>query len=263
MTSRSRTITIDESLARAVEASGHDLASVVEDALRQRLDAPVAAELPVGGDLPTLSGAFLKALLDRDAAAARAVVLAARAAVVDTADVYAEVLQPALAQIGHLWAVGEINVADEHFATALSQTLMGELRTPVTPEGGRLAVVTSTPDELHQLGTQMVADLLARDGWEVLELGAATPAPDLVELVEAECPDLVALSVTTAGRLPGLSEVIARLAGADPRPFIVVGGALMREPTAGHARELGADLVLTDVREMLPALRERFPPVEV
>src|SRR3712207_7536505 len=50
----------------------------------------------------------------------------------------------------------------------------------------RLAVVTGTPGELHALGPRVVSDLLQADGWEVLLLGAATPAPDLVALVDAE-----------------------------------------------------------------------------
>jgi len=255
-------ISIDESLARAVEAAGSDLADVVETALLRHLDTPLTVHPAPGRatDTSTLSGAFLKALLDRDGSAARAVVQAAVATGVETGDLYAEIFQPALAEVGHLWAMGEINVAEEHFATALTQGLIAELRPLVKPDGGRLAIVTSTPDELHQLGAQMVADLLAREGWEVLSLGAATPAADLLELVERECPDVVALSVTTAGRLPGLGDVLEGLHASDPRPFIVVGGALLREPAASHARDLGADLVVTDVRALVPALRERFPP---
>ena len=107
----------------------------------------------------------------------------------------------------------------------MTQALIATLAAEAAPAAGqgRMAIVTSTPDELHLLGVQMVADVLQREGWEVVNLGAATPAGDLVELVEAEVPDLVALSASTAGRLPGVEEVL---------------------------------------RELLADVRERFPPID-
>jgi methanogenic corrinoid protein MtbC1 len=106
----------------------------------------------------------------------------------------------------------------------------------------------------------MVADLLERDGWEVIALGADTPAGDLVELIELECPDLVALSTSTAGRLPGVAEVLTALRDVDPRPFVAVGGALFSSGARDLAVELGADLVGADIRQFIARMREEFPP---
>jgi methanogenic corrinoid protein MtbC1 len=207
---------------------------------------------------------YLDALLRRDARAARAVAAEAVAGGMELCDVYVDVLAPALHEVGHLWAVRRINVADEHFATTVTQGVLASLapgeRQP--PTDGRLAVVCGTPDELHALGAQMVADLLERAGWEVLPLGAATPAADLVALVESECPDLVALSASTAGRLPGVAEVLERLDAARPRPLIAVGGGLFTTEGAKLAAELGADLVVSDLRTFLAEVRRRFPPVD-
>ena len=75
-----------------------------------------------------------------------------------------------------------------------------------------------------------------------------------------ECPDLVALSTTTAGRLPGLAETLARLAELDPRPLITVGGGLFTAEASDQARALGADLVESDLRAFIAAVRTRFPP---
>jgi methanogenic corrinoid protein MtbC1 len=227
---------------------------------RELLAHPRAQAAADPATLQALSADYLRALIARDARVARAVVESAIATGVPVADLYADVIGPALAQIGHQWAMGELNAAEEHFATSLTQTLIAGLA-PGGAErtGGRLAVVTSTPDELHGVGAQMVADLLEREGWEVLALGAATPAADLVELVEQECPDLVALSASTAGRLPGVAEVLPRLAALRPRPLIAVGGRLFSGESAELARSLGADLVVGDVRALLATLRERFP----
>ena len=123
--------------------------------------------------------AFLEALLARNSARARRVVEQAADAGSPIPDVYLQVLQPVLYEVGHRWALGRLTVADEHYVTAIVQSLLEMLsaRMRVPPKDGRLAVVAGTPGELHALGARMVADFLAADGWEVINLGTGVP-PD-------------------------------------------------------------------------------------
>lgn len=253
---------VQAEVARRAAAGGIEPQEYVNTTLRRhlRLGNP-------GGATPRLEvqrDAYLQALLERSAPRAREVAEAVLAAGVPVADLYAEIIAPALQEVGHMWALDELNVAQEHYATSVTYSLIATLAAEAQPADGqgRLAIVTSTPDELHLLGPQMVSDILQREGWEVLNLGAATPAPDLLELVESECPDLVALSASTAGRLPGVAEVLNLLAGVEPRPVIAVGGGLFSGQAAGVARELGADLVVTDLRELVSTLQQHFPPLD-
>jgi methanogenic corrinoid protein MtbC1 len=219
--------------------------------------------MPSGGpDLGPYRDAYVDALKRRDSGRARRAVDAALAAGTAIMDVYLDVLQPALYAIGHDWAMGDLNVAEEHYATAVTQRLLDELsaRMRVPPRDGRLAVVTGTPGELHALGARVVADILESDGWEVLLLGAATPADDLAALVDAERPDVVALSTTTAGALPGVAEVLARLRALPEPPLLVVGGQLWTQQVSAEAAQLGADLVVRDARELVAVLREHVAP---
>ena len=248
---------------RRASAAGISAREYLNGLLRRhlRLSDPGLGALPA---LDVQRDAFLQALLDRSAPRARDVADAVLAAGVPVEDLYAEVFAPALQEVGHLWAVDEITVAQEHYATSVTHALIATLAGEASPGPGlgRLAIVTSTPDELHLLGVQMVSDVLQREGWEVCNLGAATPAGDLVELVKEEVPDLVALSASTAGRLPGVAEVLRELSGLDPKPLVAVGGGLFTGRSADFAREHGADLVLTDLRELIAEVRERFPPLD-
>ncbi len=206
--------------------------------------------------------AYLEALMARDVGAARAVVDGALTVGVPVAEIYLGVLQPALYEIGRSWARGEFSVADEHSATAVTQSVLGMLgpRMRTAPKDGRLAVVTGSPEERHALGVQMVADFLEGDGWEVLNLGASTPAPDLAQLAEAERPDVVALSTATPGGLPGAAEAVGALRAVSPHPLVVLGGQLWMGRARADALGLGADLVVDGPRELVALLRERFPP---
>ena len=206
--------------------------------------------------------AYLRALVERDSTAARRAVDAALAAGLSVDDIYIQVMQPALYEIGHRWALGDLNVAQEHYATSLTQSLLDVLSAnrQRPPPDGRLAIVTATPEEQHTLGARMVADFLEADGWEALLLGAGPPARDVLELVDLERPDLVALSTSTAGVLPGVIELVGALAALRPRPLIVAGGRFWTGETSAAAREFGADLVLLDAREAVVRLRARVPP---
>lgn len=205
---------------------------------------------------------FLDALLARDSARARGVVETALEHGTPVPDLYLSVLAPALREVGHRWAMGELNVAEEHYATAIAQSILDGLsrRLPRAERDGRLAVVTGTPGEQHALGARMVGDFLEADGWEVIQLGPGVPTDDLLALVEREQPDLVALSTATAGALDGVAEVLDGLGRLSPRPFVVAGGQVWTAPTRATALELGADHVEQDPRALVAYLYERIPP---
>ncbi|HEX8123078.1 MAG TPA: cobalamin-dependent protein [Solirubrobacteraceae bacterium] len=207
---------------------------------------------------------YLAALLAGDATRARWLIDEALSGGIEVRALYLEVLEPALEEIGDRWAAGELTVAHEHYATAVTQGILGVLapRMRVAPSSGRLAVVACTPGELHALGAQMVADFLEGEGWEVLALGAATPAPDLAALVDDERPDLVALSTSVANNLEGAAETVRQLRELAEPPFVAVGGRAWGALPAERRDALGADALFDDPRDLCGALAERFPPVE-
>jgi MerR family transcriptional regulator, light-induced transcriptional regulator len=256
-----------EELEARLARDGQDLSHYVNVAVDRALhgERPDGLRLvpdPVGPDeLADGAEAYRKALLAHDDRQARALVegLVARGARI--VDIYTAVIQPALEEIGELWALQAVTVAHEHYATEATVRLLATLAPDhrLAPTRGRLAVVTASPDEQHALGARMVADVLERAGWEVIALGAAAPTDALVDLVGTECPDLVVLSTATVGRLPGAEEAVGRLDRLRPRPLIAVGGSLYRGPVVELARAWGADLVAEGLDELLDELGRRFP----
>jgi methanogenic corrinoid protein MtbC1 len=206
---------------------------------------------------------YLAALLAGDGTRARHLVTQALDDGAAPVDLYLDVLAPALVTVGELWECGELGVAYEHYATSVTQGIMGavapRMRRP--PRGGRLAVLVCVPGEQHALGVQMAGDVLESAAWEVLQLGPGLPAPSLVALVADEQPDVVGLSVATPSLLPGAREMVGGLHELDPRPFVVLGGRACSELPSAELATLGADAAVADARELVQLVTERFPPL--
>jgi methanogenic corrinoid protein MtbC1 len=254
---------LEERLHRDGEELSHFVNAAVDRALHgdERTGLPTP-EPPPPDALADAATAYVQALLARDDRQARAQIEGLVHRGVRIVDIYTLVLAPALEEIGELWSLEQVSVAQEHYATEVTAQLLTLLAPDrrLAPTRGRLAVVTASPDEHHALGARMLADLLERGGWEVIALGAAAPAEALADLVAAECPDVVALSTATVGRLPGAEEAVGMLDGVRPRPLIVVGGALYRGPVVDLARTWGADVVTSDLAALVDDLRGRYPP---
>lgn len=179
-------------------------------------------------------------------------------------EMYLQTVQPSMREIGRLWQDNALTVAEEHLATAITESAMNRIferlfvwRDERTPK--LLAACAS--EERHQLGLRMLCDLLEMEGWETTYLGASVPIESLVSLVQARQPDAVAISATIAPHLPRVRDAIQaiRAAPLQPQPIIVVGGrAFHADP--GLARRIGADFTATDAAEAVQALDERLRP---
>ncbi|HVL94730.1 MAG TPA: cobalamin-dependent protein [Solirubrobacteraceae bacterium] len=217
------------------------------------------AAASTSADLQFVRHAYKAAVMARDSHRARSIVLDALEQGADPFSLDLDVLQPVLVELGERWVEGDVSVAHEHFVTGVTEGVMALLagRMRKAPANGRLAVVACPPGERHSLGARMLSDFLEADAWEVICLGADTPARDLLALVEDEQPDVVALSVTMPSCVDAAVELLGALGTADPRPLLAVGGRGWPEGVA--AADAGADVVARDARQLLDLLRERLP----
>lgn len=147
-----------------------------------------------------------------------------------------DVLAPAQREVGERWYRGEWSVADEHAATAISETAAA-----VLPRHDGLArVVFACPDgEWHTLPSRLAS--LAATGVHSTLLGPGLPADDLRRYLEAIEPDALALSCTVGTSLLAATDAIAVAHAAGVA--VVVGG---RAVDGHRAARLGADAHLDD-----------------
>ncbi len=142
-------------------------------------------------------------------------------------------------------------------ATAVAQyviaSLYADLERP-TERRGR-AVVTGVYGELHQLGANMVADILESDGWDVRFLGTNVPPDGAVRAAVDHRADLVGISAMMLPNLSRVTELVERVrAAGDDRRRVIVGGGLFRSDP--HLwRQVGADGFAPDLREVVALAR--------
>ena len=211
--------------------------------------------------LRALRGEYVAAVLAPDARRARDLIAQAADDGVPAEDLYLSVLHPALEEIGRRWERAEISVAREHLATQISQAVLAGLASQLSPGdggGGRRALVSCSPGEMHAIGGQMVADFLEADGWDVLMLGADVPAAELARLAEEEGVAVIALSTALPEHLLAAGTACAALRRLPEPPLIVAGGRGFGGDEA-RARAVGADVFARDPAELLRILAERLP----
>lgn len=229
--------------------------------------APALAKLPTAEPAIALAaqspaGTFLSALQAGGAAPASDVVDELMRSGVSLREIYVAVLQPSLQEIGRLWQLNRISVADEHYLTAGIQLVIARLSPKLFASAPtrQTVVIACVPGELHEIGARMVADLLQLEGFDSHFLGASTPVRDLVSFLSARRASVLGLSSTISSHL-AQAELIVEAVRADPqtrRVKIVVGGAPFAR-VAGLWQTVGADAVALDAHHAVDVVGALTP----
>jgi methanogenic corrinoid protein MtbC1 len=180
-------------------------------------------------------------MIEGDEAGAWTIVENALTSTLAPQDVHLELLAPALRRIGAEWEAGRLSVADEHRATVVAGRLIARLGPRFARRGRKrgVVVVAAPAGETHALPGAMLSDLLRGAGFEVVDLGADTPAASIVEAAE-HATRLVAvlIGVTSTGHDRTVRAAIAAVRAAGIEAPVLVGGAAITGTE--HAERLGA-----------------------
>jgi MerR family transcriptional regulator, light-induced transcriptional regulator len=203
---------------------------------------------------------YLEAIRAGNRQRAFALVDRASAAGLDLRVLYLKVFQPALREIGRLWQANQLTVAEEHLATAITQSAMVRLYTQheMPPGTGPTFLAACADSERHEIGLRMLCDFLDMESWHTLYLGASVPAASLLSMIRARQPNVVALSASITSHLSSLQAMISAVRQVTTKPpLIIVGGRpFLEQPQL--ARKLGADFTAGDAGEAAALLKARL-----
>ena len=141
-------------------------------------------------------------------------------------DIYVEILQEVMHEVGNLWHKNVITVDKEHYCTAATQQALTQFYPAIfnTPRNGCKILACAVGSELHDMGIRMVADLFEYRGWDSIFLGAAVPKEAILNSITENKPDLVALSVSMPPHLSQCHEIVNAIRKKHKDIKIAVGG---------------------------------------
>ncbi len=212
--------------------------------------------------LAPLAADYLAALLACDRRKASALVMDAVEHGAPIKDVYLGVFQQSQREIGRLWQMNTVSVAQEHYCTAATQMIMSQLypRIFTGPRNGLRFIGASVSGDLHEVGMRIVTDFFEMDGWNTAFLGSSVPLPDLLRTLRERRPHVLGISATLSLHVGLVAQLIADLRAAPESDGVkfMVGGCPFNSAD-GLWRDVGADAMCADARGVVDAALSLVP----
>jgi len=212
---------------------------------------------------------YLNPLLRGDREACRHIAHSVVEGLTNPAEVYGELIWPAMEMVEQLYRDDRINAAVEHMATRINRMIADQMQTQLSRSeaNGKRILIACADSEPEELGAQMCADLFESRGWDVYFLGGGVPNDEIKSLVGQLRPDILMICGTHPSGVPGVRKLIdmIREVGVNPTMNVMVSGGVFNR-AEGLWDEVNADLFAKDVREALTvaeAAKARKPEVRV
>jgi MerR family transcriptional regulator, light-induced transcriptional regulator len=142
-----------------------------------------------------------------------------------------EVFFPVMREVGDLWAAGKINIAQEHYASAMIRAHLATVLVSVGVDhpAAPHAVTTTFAGDHHEIAALALAIELSIAGFRVSHLGPNLPAADLVAFARKFRPDIACISCILQPTPAAFTSYVAELL-TEPGTRWVIGGSVPELP---------------------------------
>jgi methanogenic corrinoid protein MtbC1 len=188
----------------------------------------VERHIPLDNPHAPLANEYLNLLIEGNRHEAMELILEMVESGISVKEIYLNVFEKVQREIGALWQMNKITVAQEHYMTASTQLIMARLYPHIfnNKKKDHQMIATCVPGELHEMGIRMVADFFEMEGWRTYYIGANTPITSLMNTLKEKMPDILAISSTIPTHVEKVSEMISKIKTefGKEAPKILVGG---------------------------------------
>lgn len=169
---------------------------------------------------------YLSSLLKNDSRTAIEIIEKAAKDGVKIEDIYIDILQEVMYEVGNLWHRNLITVDKEHYCTSTTQTALSRFYHIIfsKPRNGLKIITCCVGSELHEMGIRMVSDLFEYNGWDSIYLGAGVPKSAIIHAVQENHPQMIGFSVTMPQHLPLCLDYVKTIRDMFKDVKIAVGG---------------------------------------
>jgi len=195
---------------------------------------------------------YLEAILQGDRKRCRRIIEETLQNGIPANSVYMDVIWPMMVEVENLTREDRITSVQEHMATRINRTIVDQLQNKLPRKDlrNKKIVVCCAPDEMHELGAQVMADLFESDGWEVKFLGGGLTNEDIFTFTNETGPDVLLIYGTAAQQAPKIRKLIDTIKSINawPNMKIMLSGGIFNRAD-GLWQEMGADLTAATAAE--------------
>jgi methanogenic corrinoid protein MtbC1 len=197
---------------------------------------------------------YLEPLLQGDRKACRSVIEEALQSGIPANSVYVNIIWPIMVEIEKLLRDDKISPVQEHLATRVNRNIVDQLQNklPRRPKKNKKIIVCCAPEEIQELGAQMMTDLFESNGWDVRFLGGGLTNDDILSFTNEYGPDILLIYGTGPKQAPSVRRLIDTIKSVNAWPdmLIMVSGGLFNR-AEGLWQEMEADLYAETALEAL------------
>lgn len=146
---------------------------ILDHAIKATIDASSSVEIDndsYDGKYSDVRDEYLSLMMDSNTKSALNRIDSALKAGIPIEDIYVDILQESMVEVGNLWHKGVITVDKEHYCTTTTQMAMSQFYPIIfsQPQNGYKLVACCVGSELHEMGIRMVSDLFELNGWTAI-----------------------------------------------------------------------------------------------
>jgi len=167
-----------------------------------------------------------------------------------------DVIVPLMHKIGDLWEEGQLRIINEHLATAVVRSFLGNMRGAFSVEDTAPVVLVTTPQgQLHELGALLTAAAANEEGWKCTYLGPNIPSEEIIAAAEHLKPRVLSLSLVHPADDPRLPHDLEKMKMFLPKDIRIIVGGRAAEGYAEVIKKINAEY-LPDIRAFRRRLQE-------
>ena len=173
------------------------------------------------------------AISDADEQAGVALAQAALAEGITPVQLFQDVIQPVLQDIGDAFARLDVFLPDLMRAGLVVKAMQLDVLEPaIRNSGGEntsagTVVIGTALGDIHDIGKNMVALMLQVNGFKVVDLGTNVSPQTFIDAARRERADIIAMSSLLTPTLPYIKDLVKRLESLEERKryLVIAGGA--------------------------------------
>lgn len=204
---------------------------------------------------------LFETLINGDRPAARSIVSETSKQGVTAETIVTDLLWPSYQMIENLFRADQMTTLAHHLSTRLLRVLCDQAAQQFSykQRNGSTVFAVCGPTDADELAGQIATDLLEAEGFTISYAGGGIASDEILGHVQLNHPDALLIFASAAADLPGIREMIDRLAeiGACRKTQIVVGGGVFARADE-LAEEIGADLWADQPHELVAEMAD-FP----